>query len=147
MDFAWNSPADGVAADFDYTHKLTRRGFKTLKSYSGATGQDRHSIMVEYDVFQHVPMPDSSDPQRLYNPEDMDFRLKPKSVAIDSGMVLATINDGYKGRAPDLGAFELGAPLPDYGPRAWPAGQVAIDRLEFRSWTGPARKGASLLSQ
>ena len=147
VNFAWNSPPDGVAADFDYDHKLTRRTFPTLKSYSGATGQDRHSIMVDYDVFQRVPGPEGSDPQRLYNPEDMNFRLKPKSAAIDAGMVLDTITDGYAGRAPDLGAFELGAPLPDYGPRAWPAGPVAVDKMEFRSWTGPARKVASLLSR
>jgi hypothetical protein len=77
----------------------------------------------------------------------MDFRLKPGTPAIDAGMTLPTINDGYGGRAPDLGAVELGAAPPDYGPRAWPAGQVAIDKMEFRSWTGPARKGASLLSR
>ena len=28
------------------------------------------------------------------------------------------ITDGFVGAAPDLGAFELGQPLPVYGPRA-----------------------------
>jgi hypothetical protein len=143
--FAWNSPPDGVARDFDYAHALTRRPFKTLKSYSGATGQDRHSIMVDYDVFQRVPMPDSSDPQRLYNPEDMDFRLRPGAPAIDAGTVLATITDGYKGRAPDLGAYELGEAPPRYGPDVWPAGREA-DKFEFRSWNGPARRDAPMLA-
>jgi len=32
-------------------------------------------------------------------------------------MLLPTINDDYEGKAPDLGAYELGRPLPHYGPR------------------------------
>ena len=62
-------------------------------------------------------MPDKSDPQRLYKPDGMDFRLKPRSAAIDKGVVLPTINDDFTGRAPDLGAYELDRPLPHYGPR------------------------------
>jgi hypothetical protein len=30
---------------------------------------------------------------------------------------LAGLSDGYHGKAPDLGAYELGDPLPHYGPR------------------------------
>ena len=67
-NFAWNSPPDGTAADYDYTHKLTVRRFHTLKDYADATGQDRHSVTLDYKVFVNVPWPDRSDPQRLYNP-------------------------------------------------------------------------------
>jgi hypothetical protein len=35
-----------------------------------------------------------------------DPRLRPGSPAIDAGVVVAGINDGYTGTAPDLGAFE-----------------------------------------
>ncbi len=38
------------------------------------------------------------------------------SVA-DAGVALPNINDGLVGTAPDLGAYELGQPLPTYGPR------------------------------
>ena len=31
-----------------------RRRFKTLKEYSDATGQDTHSVLVDYDVFVKV---------------------------------------------------------------------------------------------
>src|SRR4029077_3090246 len=106
------------AADYDYKKKLTVRQFKTFVDYSKATGQDTHSVLVDYTIFENVKMPDESDPQHLYNPEDYDFRLKPGSAAIDRGVPLPTINDGFTGRAPDLGAFELGAPLPHYGPRS-----------------------------
>ena len=37
--------------------------------------------------------------------------------AVDAGMLLPNVNDGYTGRAPDLGAWELGRPVPVYGPR------------------------------
>jgi hypothetical protein len=44
-------------------------------------------------------------------------RLAPGSPAIDKGEPLANVNDGFKGAAPDVGAFELGDALPQYGPR------------------------------
>jgi hypothetical protein len=144
-DFAWNSPPPNVEADYDFTHKPTVRHFKTLKEYAAATGQDRHSVMVDYRIFGMVPRPELSDPQRLYNPEDMDFRLKPKSAAIDAGMVLPTISESYAGKAPDLGAYELGQPLPDYGPRELPPGMMGLDTFGYRSWVGPPRPDLHLL--
>ena len=36
---------------------------------------------------------------------------------IDAGQVLPGLNNGFKGGAPDIGAFELGSELPHYGPR------------------------------
>jgi hypothetical protein len=60
---------------------------------------------------------DISTLQKLYKAEDFDFRLKPGSAAVDRGVVLPTVTDGFSGRAPDLGALEIGAPVPHYGPR------------------------------
>ncbi len=56
-------------------------------------------------------------PSTIYPNKDIDVRLKEGSDAIDKGIVLPNFNDGFKGKAPDLGAFELGAELPLYGPR------------------------------
>ena len=39
------------------------------------------------------------------------------SAAVDAGVVIPNITDGFTGKAPDLGAYELGALLPQYGPR------------------------------
>ena len=39
------------------------------------------------------------------------------SVAVDRGVVLPNVNEGFAGRAPDLGALEVGQPAPHYGPR------------------------------
>ncbi|MGD0132790.1 MAG: hypothetical protein ABSE57_12120 [Bryobacteraceae bacterium] len=113
--FEWNSPPFEAAADYD--HDLMVRHFKSLKEYSDATHQEQHSVLVDYDTFVNVPSPDKSDPQRLYKPDEFDFRLKPGSAAVDAGTVLPSITDGFTGGAPDLGAYELDQPLPHYGPR------------------------------
>jgi hypothetical protein len=33
-------------------------------------------------------------------------------------VVLPNITDGFTGSAPDMGAYEIGLPLPQYGPRS-----------------------------
>jgi len=93
-----------------------RRRFKTLKEYSEATGQDRHSVIVDYDVFQKVSAP-GPDLRTLYKPADFDFELRPGSAAVDAGVRLTGVNDDFTGRAPDLGALETGRLVPHYGPR------------------------------
>jgi len=131
--FEWDSPPRAVVADF--THPLEVRKFKTLAEYAAGTGKDTHSRAVDFDSFARVTVPDKSDPQRLYNPEDVDFRLRPGSPAVDAGVELPTITDGFTGKAPDLGAYELGKPIPHYGPRSQPPGAVAADAP--RSIKGP----------
>jgi hypothetical protein len=130
FSFEWSSPPFSVRSAFpgemgklsvqqqgrlDAQSRETRR-FKTLKEYAEATGQDRHSVLVDYDVFQKVTPP-GPDPTKLYKPSDFDFQLRPGSAAVDAGMRLTGINDDFTGRAPDLGAYEVGLPVPHYGPR------------------------------
>ena len=71
-----------------------------------ATGQDRHSVAVDYDVFVNVKRLDAQDAasvQKLYKADEFDFRLKPASAAVDKGVALSTVTEGFAGRAPDLG--------------------------------------------
>ena len=118
--FQWNvGPPPAPAPGAETASGAGRPGFATLADYSKATSQDLHSITLDYDVFVNVPKLDR-DPktvQRLYEFKNFDFRLKPGSAAIDRGVSLANINDGFAGKAPDLGALEAGQPLPVYGPR------------------------------
>ncbi len=93
------------------------RRFKTLADYQKAMGQDRHSRMIDYSVFVKAAAPEFTKPGQLYTPKQVDLRLKAGSRAVDAGVVLPGITDGFKGKAPDLGAYELGEPLPHYGPR------------------------------
>ena len=60
---------------------------------------------------------DVKNVQKLYKAEDFDFRLKPGSAAIDRGVILHNVTDGFTGQAPDLGALEAGQATPHYGPR------------------------------
>lgn len=139
--FQWTSPEWSVAAIFGEApaaqgvpasaaaaaterdgpnRALETRRFASLDAYVSATHQDQHSVLVDYDVFVHVPRLDAKDlktVQRLYTDKDADFRLKPGSAAVDRGLVLPNVTDGFAGSAPDLGALELGRAVPVYGPR------------------------------
>ncbi|HXB68647.1 MAG TPA: hypothetical protein VNY05_10405 [Candidatus Acidoferrales bacterium] len=133
FSFLWNSPPFQIPADYSglllnspgrgapvANRALEVRRFATLAEYSRATHQDQHSVTVDYDIFVNVPRLDAQDlkkVQSLYKAEDFDFRLKPGSAAVDRGVVLPNITDGFAGRAPDLGALELGQSPPHYGPR------------------------------
>jgi hypothetical protein len=122
--FQWNSPPSGVAAipaDGSGGVKIEARKFPTLEAYAQATKQDQHSVLVDYDIFVNVKKLDAKDlatVQRLYKAEDFDFGLKPGSAAVDRGIAIANVTDGFTGQAPDLGALEVGRPAPVYGPRA-----------------------------
>lgn len=116
--FQWNTPPHGVR---DFVTPREVRRFATLAEFSRATGQDRHSREVDFDVFRNARAPDFTDPTRLYSPADVDLRLRERSAAVDAGTALPNLTDGYTGRAPDLGAYEIGIDLPHYGPR--PAGR------------------------
>jgi hypothetical protein len=131
--FEWDAPSP--PATVDYTGKLVAQRFKTLAEYQQATGQDAHSVPVGFDVFRNVAEPDKSDPQRLYDPENLDFTLKPGSAASAAGADLPTITDGLHGNAPDLGAYPTAASVPHYGPRGSPAGEPGPEAP--RSLRGP----------
>lgn len=127
--FAWDGPPfDGANGG------RTRKAYDSLADYQKGSGQDQHSITVGLDAFVNVKPTDESNPPTLYAPELLDFRLKPRSAAIDKGTELPTITDGFKGKAPDLGAYEFGATPPRYGPLVWPVGEAPS---KLRSETGP----------
>jgi len=121
--FQWSSPPAGVPmipADGSGSAKLETRKFATLDAYAQATQQDRHSVLVDYDIFMKVSKLDAKDlatVQRLYEAKDFDFSLRPGSTAVDRGVALPNVTDGFTGQAPDLGALEVGRPIPVYGPR------------------------------
>jgi hypothetical protein len=114
--------AGGPARTLDKSLEIRR--FKTLAEYSQATHQDQHSIAVDYDVFVNVPKLEKTPEtvQKLYKASDLDFSLKQGSAAIDRGVILPDITDGFSGGAPDLGALEYGQAPPHYGPRHYVPG-------------------------
>jgi hypothetical protein len=93
------------------------KSYKTLAEFRAATGQEAHGIEVDFDIFEKLSPPDPSKRHAVYHAMDLNFRLKPGSRAVDAGAPIPTVNDGFAGRAPDLGALEVGKPEPHYGPR------------------------------
>jgi hypothetical protein len=113
-----------------------------LKEVQGKSGYEKHGRLVDYDIFvrgnppvfwkgydlskeEHLKLLDrqilagirTPIGRRTYVPTDVDLRLKPGSAAVDAGVLLPNINEGFTGKAPDLGAYEDGKDLPFYGPR------------------------------
>ncbi|MEJ2244821.1 MAG: hypothetical protein P8Y80_01860 [Acidobacteriota bacterium] len=118
VSFIWKAPPFDKAADF--TGGRIDRRFGSLSEYSEATGQDSHSVLLDYDIFEDVSALTTENPGRLHDADDSDFRLRAGSKAIDAGVILPNVNDGYRGRLPDLGAYEFGEAIPHYGPRESP---------------------------
>jgi len=99
--------------------------FKTLKNLSKASSLEKHGITVDYDIFENLEKPIQAPvdtplgdmPTRVYHAVDLNFKLNPKGKAVDVGVIIPNINDGFNGKAPDLGALEIGSPTPTYGAR------------------------------
>ena len=113
------------------------RKFATLEAYSQATKQDQHSVLVDYDIFMKVTKLDAKDlatVQRLYKAEDFDFRLKQGSAAVDHGVAIPNVTDGFAGSAPDLGALEVGQPVPTTTDHGREKGGIApLERSAIRA--------------
>lgn len=117
--YVWLGPRPGRQVDYDMPRDQGRP-FETLAELAAATGQETHGIEIDYDIFERLraPLPpDSSTPGRVYHAVDLRFVLKPGSKAVDAGARLPNVNDGFAGKAPDLGAYEVGQEMPVYGPR------------------------------
>ncbi len=128
---------DGASSSFDYNGfgmvgedaLVGRLGDDAFDSLSAlrAFGHEANGVAVTLDVFEAaVALPDG-----FFGDEAVpDFRLG-EGVAVDRGEVLANINDGFGGGAPDLGAHERGGPPPHFGPRGLCAcGDGAVDAGE-----------------
>lgn len=58
------APALSVAADYasrGHNPQLETRRYKTLEEYQNGTGQDKHSLLVDYSAFVNVPKLDGHD--------------------------------------------------------------------------------------
>ena len=113
--YRWLAPAKGQTI---YEPKPTDwKNFATLGEFKAATGQETHGIEVDFDIFEKMTPPDPTKRHAVYHAMDLNFRLKAGSKAVDAGVLIPTVNEGFAGRAPDLGALETGKPDLKYGPR------------------------------
>ena len=113
--YSWLAPAAGQ--QMYEPRKEDWRTFASLADFRAATGQETHGMEVDFDIFERMTPPDPTKRHAVYHASDLNFRLKPGSTAVDAGAPISTVNDGFSGRAPDLGAIEAGSSGPKYGPR------------------------------
>ncbi len=125
-NYAYESSATMQHCDFDFDGfggqwnqflKWNGTRFSTLEDAATHAPVYRHARQIEpATAFQSgIKPPATANTQ--FSIQVNDLRLSPNGQAVDAGVVLPNINDGHQGRAPDLGAYELGSPLPHYGPR------------------------------
>jgi hypothetical protein len=106
---------DGI---FDFTWgALGYVKYNNLAATRAALGIEMHGLILTTPIFESGLTAPANYKTAL---PVADVTLAATSTAIDRGLLLANLNDGYRGRAPDLGALERGCPLPIYGVR--PAG-------------------------
>src|SRR5690606_29070859 len=86
--------------------------FDSLEKMREST-TEQNAIEVDLAIFaDDVAIPDSA-----FGPIDVpSLELAAGSAAIDAGVAIPGLNDGFTGDAPDLGAHELGHEPPTYGP-------------------------------
>ena len=98
-----------------------RTDYPNLAEFQKATGLETHSRNVDYAVLAAmsapVPKKNWKEPDSVHVPSSLNFQLNTAGAAVDNGVPLANVNDGFAGSAPDLGAYEVGHPAPHYGPR------------------------------
>jgi cysteine-rich repeat protein len=121
-----------AACDFDYDGlgaiglsafggRLGAASFSGLAQLQSST-TEQHAVQLDLGVFAAtVEFPASGPfPERAA----ADLRLAAAGAAVDRGVAIPNVNDGFGGSAPDLGAYEAGAPVPVYGPR--PVGATPV---------------------
>jgi len=89
--------------------------YPSLTTFTDSTGHEKHGMITNYAIFKNASIPDG---ETTYNLSDYDLRLKSGADVIDKGVAIAQITDGFTGKAPDLGAYELSSPGFAVGPRA-----------------------------
>jgi hypothetical protein len=125
--YAYETTAPMIDCDFDYDgfaggpweRFLSWNGvrYPTLADVRGRAPVYHHAVQLSAAGLFANGLQPPSDEKQTYDRARVDLRLNAGTGAIDAGETLPGFNDGYAGRAPDLGAYELGNPLPQYGPR------------------------------
>jgi hypothetical protein len=96
----------------DYKGKVSQ--YPSIGEFFKAAGLEEHGMLADYDVFIDAGPPGKG---KTCEPGDYDLRLRSSAKVIDAGIILPQITDGFAGKAPDLGCYELGQDPPHYGPR------------------------------
>ncbi len=112
-----DAPPAGAAGPFEKFLRWNAATYDTLADVKARVPVERHAVQLDScTVFASGLMP-PNDEKTAYGNATQDFRLKEGSAAVDAGEPLPGLTDGFRGKAPDLGAIESGDEPPHYGPR------------------------------
>jgi len=120
-NYAYESTAPMRRCDFDYDGfggtwkqfmKFDRVRYKTMADARKSAPAYRNAVRVDPARVFASGIKAPSDAKTKFAVRTNDLRIKAGSAAIDAGVVLHNINDGFAGQVPDLGAYELGAKAP-----------------------------------
>jgi hypothetical protein len=98
------------------------KGGKTLEEFQAVSGLEKRAVQLTLADFAApgLQLPASDYDKKefpFYKPGEHDLALNPLGKAVDAGEPLPNINDDFAGKAPDLGALEVGRPPLRFGPR------------------------------
>jgi hypothetical protein len=119
----WEGLVDDGLFDYngyypDGVYAFNRLGLPKLLvgNFAGlqAAGWERHGILLNPQTFASGLI---GPPSHMQTMPPQDVTLGANSLALDRGVVLPNVSDGFNGSAPDLGALESCCPKPIYGPR------------------------------
>ncbi|HSQ67832.1 MAG TPA: chondroitinase-B domain-containing protein [Polyangiaceae bacterium] len=100
--------------ELGYSNTGTNKTYPSFAAVQASGRFEQHGLLVSASSFASgLSAPPSYQPLL----PSADVTLASGSPAIDKGVVIPNVNDGFRGAAPDLGAYELGCPVPTYGPR------------------------------
>jgi MYXO-CTERM domain-containing protein len=121
----WTSPIDDGTFDYDgyypdgiFDYSFVGSGYQKVTSFAMARstqpGFEPHGLLLTTPIFASG-LTAPADYKGVLDPADVT--LAAGSNALDRGLAIPGINDGYQGKGPDLGALERGCALPLYGVR------------------------------
>lgn len=100
-----------------------------------AVGVEIHGLAASFADLANAALPPWWDQEAV--PGSRDLRLVAGAPEIDSGQYLPNLNDAFSlSGPPDIGAFELGQPLPDHGPRERPLFADGFESGGTTAWSG-----------
>ncbi len=111
-DFDYDGFGGGPWANFC---KWNRTKYPTFAAMAESPVH-HHSLVVDPQTTFATPLVAVTD-ENVQRAIGEDVALAADATAVDAGLALPGINDGFAGKAPDLGAYEFGVAAPHYGPR------------------------------
>lgn len=119
---ALHTPETDPSNDFDYdglgvyglpfTAQFGKTRVTSIEELRSQT-TEKHAVEIGINDFAPLSFPFPPMPER----EIPNLRIRAGSAAADVGVRLPNVNDDFLSTAPDLGAYEIGIPIPHYGPR------------------------------